>query len=250
MSDIATVAQDILNNATVVPSTAKCPICGGIGDVMEIDAEGVERWKSCECTLRQHAIRRLKSSGLVKLAERCTFENFIVSEPWQQKAKTTAQAYVDDDSDKWLFIGGQVGCGKTHICTAVSVGLINKGRAVRYLLWREYVGRMKSLHYRPEQRDKYVAQFQNTKVLYIDDFLKGNAEQWDIEIAFELINYRYNNNLKTIISSEYFAKEITQLDEGLGSRIAEMSGGYRMDIMRDANRNQRIKHGANHPNQQ
>ena len=41
--------------------------------------------------------------------------------------------------------------------------------------------------------------------------------QGDINIAFEIINYRYINDLITIISSELLLDEIINIDEATGS---------------------------------
>lgn len=55
-------------------------------------------------------------------------------------------------------------------------------------------------------------------VFYIDDFIKETVTDADINIAFELLNARYNDHEKlTIISTE------KSIDEALGSRIYERS---------------------------
>ena len=66
-------------------------------------------------------------------------------------------------------------------------------------------------------------------VLYIDDFLKckGEPSTGDLNLAFELINGRYNNEkLRTIISTERSIENVLDFDEALGSRIYEKSKGY------------------------
>ena len=44
----------------------------------------------------------------------------------------------------WFFVGGQSGCGKTHICTALVGGFIKLGFSVRYLVWQEDSARLKA----------------------------------------------------------------------------------------------------------
>ncbi|MGL4774747.1 MAG: ATP-binding protein, partial [Clostridium sp.] len=41
---------------------------------------------------------------------------------------------------------------------------------------------------------------------------------------YPILNYRYNNNLPTIFSSECSREEILELDEALGGRIIESCG--------------------------
>jgi DNA replication protein DnaC len=78
-------------------------------------------------------------------------------------------------------------------------------------------------------------------VLYIDDFLKGGITDADIRLAFELLNYRYNNSsLLTIISSEVDLKNIFDADEALAGRIYERAKG---NIYRTPNEDWRLKNG-------
>ena len=65
-------------------------------------------------------------------------------------------------------------------------------------------------------------------MLYIDDFLKGRITDADINLAFELINARYNRRETaiTIISSELDLGTVTKLDEALGGRIYERARNY------------------------
>ena len=56
----------------------------------------------------------------------------------------------------------------------------------------------------------------------IDDFLKGKLSESDVNIMYEIINYRYMNRLPIIISTEKSLDELLDFDEAVGSRIIEM----------------------------
>ena len=60
-------------------------------------------------------------------------------------------------------------------------------------------------------------------------------------LAFEIFNYRYNNRLSTIISTEKTPQELVEIDEATGSRIAEMCGKNIYAIRRDPKRNYRLR---------
>ena len=64
----------------------------------------------------------------------------------------------------------------------------------------------------------------------------------DINLAFEILNYRYNNKLKTIISSELLTTELKDIDESLAGRIYEMTqhNNYALNINRSDATNLRI----------
>lgn len=55
----------------------------------------------------------------------------------------------------------------------------------------------------------------------------------NINIMFEIINYRYLNFLPIIVSSEFSIDKLLVFDEGVGSRIYEMSKDYVVEIEKD-----------------
>jgi DNA replication protein DnaC len=62
--------------------------------------------------------------------------------------------------------------------------------------------------------------------LFIDDFLKGKITETDLNIIYEIINYRYNNNLPVILSTEKTLDDLVNFDEATASRLIEMSKGH------------------------
>lgn len=78
-------------------------------------------------------------------------------------------------------------------------------------------------------------------VLYIDDFFKGKISETDKTLAFDIINYRYNNSLVTIISSELLLQELIDVDAAIAGRIKQMSADYIVQIAYDDERNYRLK---------
>jgi len=80
---------------------------------------------------------------------------------------------------------------------------------------------------------------------FIDDFFKTEKDKSpstaEINIAFELLNYRYNaQNSLTLISSEKGLKEITKIDEAVGSRITQSSKGFSLFIPFGEGKNYRL----------
>ena len=71
-----------------------------------------------------------------------------------------------------------------------------------------------------------MSRYKKCKVLLIDDLFKGSISGSDVNIMFEIINYRYLNGLPVIVSCEKSIDEIMNIDEAIGSRLYEMSCGY------------------------
>ena len=218
----------------------ECPKCRDTGMITK-EIDGMEFGVPCECQIEKSYMRRLARSGLAKLAEEKRLDNFIATSPYQERIKRKAEKYISEKSDRWFFIGGQVGCGKTHVCTAIAVQLIRQGNPLRYMLWRDEATTLKALVGDAEKYIREIGKFKAVKVLYIDDLFKGRVSEADINLAFEIINYRYNSGLRTIISSEYQLAELKNIDDALASRIFESSRGYRLDIKREEGRNWRTK---------
>lgn len=206
--------------------------------------------RECVCMAIRRSKWLLKKSGLADLAERCTFDTYKATEPWQVYIRDRAEGFLEkamSGSGRGFFIGGQTGCGKTHICTALTVSLINSGKSARYMLWTDEAARLKAC----VNDDQYASLMWPLKavgVLYIDDLFKptgasGQPTQADIRLAYELINYRYNSTNKvTIISSERTTGELCEIDEAIGGRIVEKSGQYCINIARDRAKNWRLNH--------
>ncbi len=123
------------------------------------------------------------------------------------------------------MFSGQVGSGKTHLGTAISSSLMNKGIAVVYMAYRDAVTKIKQHVTNEEQYSREINMYSKARVLYIDDLLKGRLTETDVNIMYEIINYRYMNNLPVIISTEKFIEELLEFDEAVGSRMIEMCRG-------------------------
>ena len=232
-----------------------CPECNnkGLVSIPFLDDAGYWREQSvfCKCRKIRRAIRRLNKSGLKHLIEDYTFERYKAEEAWQKAVKDAALRFVEDEDHNWFFIGGATGCGKTHICTAISGHYLNRGKEVRYMLWRDDVVNLRG-NADPEVREKAMREFKEAEVLYIDDLFKSGKKDGepqsptvsDINVAFELLNYRYNNpELVTIISSECRTQDVLDIDEATGGRIVERAVhyGYGINIKPDRAKNYRLK---------
>ena len=232
-----------------------CPICQNRGGYYEAQEHGgywYETFVYCKCRKIRQALARLRKSGLKDVVHKYTFDNFIATEDWQKKIKDTAINYCKSGNGKWFFIGGQSGAGKSHLCSAIAIKLLKQGYSTKYMLWRDEAVKLKAAVNDEEYREA-MRTIKDVDVLYIDDLFKtgkdkeGKVQQptpADVNLAFEIINYRYNNKkLFTIISSECTLADILSIDEAVGGRIAEMAvqTGYGFSIKKDVQKNYRLK---------
>lgn len=210
-----------------------------------------ETQKECKCMTIRRTIKRLEKSGLKNIIKDYTFQKYETNKVWQERLKSIALNYAKEPQKSWFFIGGQPGAGKTHLCTAIAGHFLKQGKDVKYMVWRDDVTRIKQF-VNDVEYENIINEYKKASVLYIDDLFKPSYDNGrpqkptaaDVQIAFEILNYRYNNKeLITIISSERSTGDLIDIDEATASRIVEMSTqkGYGININKDQEKNYRLK---------
>lgn len=227
-----------------------CKICRNKGIVMELIEEDGSLHpvsRNCRCVATRNAIMRMRRSGLKNIITEYTFDKFEADEAWQTTIKNAAMAYAKAP-DGWFFIGGQSGSGKTHICTAICREFLLAGKQVIYMLWRDDVVKIKGAVNDHEVYGELIEKYKKAEVLYIDDLFKtgkgldGTSQRptgADVNVAFEILNYRYNSKMPTVISSECTIADLLEIDEAVCGRIAETAKVF--SLKPDRSRNYRLK---------
>lgn len=243
-SDFLQMRADAYNKTSGELTGYDCEICRNKGYIAKV-TDGYEVLAECRCLKIRETLRRIKSSGLEELLRQCTFRNYECTESWQTALKEAVMKFSEQESGS-LYVGGQSGCGKTHLCTAAVGQFIKKGYSARYFVWRDDSPRMKALVNDPLY-EKEISSYKSSDVLYIDDIFKckdndtDKITDADIKLAFELIDYRDRNKKLTIISTEFSPGELIKADEALGGRIAAMTRDNRLYIAKDPKKNYRLR---------
>ncbi len=188
--------------------------------------------KMCSCLKEILIMKNIKSSGMGRLIERQSFENFDLdrfkSDPMVYErmkknvevAKKFATTFASH-SDNLLLIGN-TGTGKTHISTAIAKVVINQGYDVLYDSAMNIFGAFEDdrFHSGYGQREKEGDKYLECELLIIDDLGTEFTNQMAVSTLYNLLNTRQNKGLSTIISTNLKAGELSAKYDGrIVSRI-------------------------------
>jgi DNA replication protein DnaC len=158
------------------------------------------------------------------------FETF--NDKQLENAKSKAIDYyrrfsrIEHEKCNSILFSGQVGAGKTHLGVAICSNLMNHcSVAVTYMMYRNVITKLKQNLLDEEEYIRELEKYANARLLYIDDMLKGRITDADVNIMYEIINYRYMNRLPLVLSTEKSPQQLLEFDEAIGSRILEMCKG-------------------------
>lgn len=175
--------------------------------------------------------RKFLKAGLTSINSDYTFDTFSTEYQFQKVMKYLAWKYTNKSEDEWLGFFGTSGSGKTHLCTAITRELIMNDNEVHYIMWVEEINRVK---FDIESYNKWIKKIKQSNILVIDDLLKEgisvNPSEFEMKALFEIINYRYSNHLKTIISSERSINELQKMNKALMGRIIERCQEYLIEV--------------------
>lgn len=176
--------------------------------------------------LAGEAQRLKKASDLGKRFADRTFDNF--DKRGKEDIHKAAWAYAERDdlfnSSKncLLFLGG-VGTGKTHLAAAISNVLIERGIPTLFGTFIDHLQKIKD-EFNNTTLDTYLSKMKSTPMLVIDDLGKERKSDWTQQILFDVINYRYEHMLPTIVTSNLNDNDLmNHVGNATASRLNEMS---------------------------
>lgn len=188
-----------------------------------------------------------KSCGINPEMINYKFTNFEVWNDSSRNMKDTVAVYFNDFDEirdkrrNSIMLCGQVGSGKSHLTIALAINFLKRKVDVMYMPYRDVITKIKQNMIDEEYYRKSLAKYQTCNVLLIDDLFKGKVNESDINIMFEIINYRYLNFLPIIVSSEFSIDRLLNFDEGVGSRIYEMCKDYIVEVDKNVMNNYRLR---------
>lgn len=120
----------------------------------------------------------------------------------------------------WLVFRGDNGCGKTHLAAAIVNYRYKMRELALFIVISDFLDHLRST-FNPDSEISYDQLFESVKnapLLVLDDFGKQSSTPWAQEKLFQVINYRYNGKLPTVITTNL---EEEEMDDSILSRFAD-----------------------------
>ncbi len=134
----------------------------------------------------------------------------------------------------WLVFMGDTGCGKTHLAAAIVNYRYEAGKPALFIVVPEFLDHLRSA-FSPESKVSYDDFFESVKtapLLVLDDFGEHSMTPWVREKLYQLINYRHNSRLPTVITTQYSFDQILQgVDPAISSRLVDKENSVPFNIM-------------------
>lgn len=195
--------------------------------------------RMCKCLKTLLVKMNVESSGMGRLIENQSFENFDLTRYKDDKEASnfmktnlkTAKAFAEGfgtHKDNLLLMG-TTGTGKTHLSSAIAREVISRGFDVLYNSAQNIISDFEYDQFRRGygQSEPQGQKYLECELLIIDDLGAEFVNQFTIATLYNLINTRYNKGLSTVISTNLSAKELSEKYEGrIYSRI--IGSGYKL----------------------
>jgi DNA replication protein DnaC len=165
------------------------------------------------------------------LIRRMTFENFD-GHPYSTEDARRNQYNLDQmlglvqtfgqnpNQNKWLVLMGLHGVGKTHLAAATANYRLHRGLSTLFIVTPDLLDVLRasfggdgSASY-----DKVFYEVRSAPFLILDDFGAQSSTPWAKEKLYQILNYRYNAQLPTMITTN---QALENIDLPLQSRMSD-----------------------------
>lgn len=200
----------------------------------DVDIDHPDFGKAFACPARPVSVSTavigaLNESSSIVVLSHMTFDNFMPQglglSP--EKQKNLQHAYdvtfqYATEPRGWLLLKGGFGAGKTHLSAAIANYRLQTGQPALFIVVPDLLDYLRAT-YSPNSGVTYDERFESLRgapLLLLDDYGAHSATPWAQEKLFQLLNYRYNAQLPTVITTN---QELEEIDMRLRSRLADVT---------------------------
>ncbi len=222
------------SRANICECFSSCQHCNGSGSVFLENERGYRYLERCEyCGITRLKIKRYNNAKIPsKFTRVLQSDDVDPLNKTQYEAMTAVKSFVDKyPEEKGFLLMGGPGLGKTRLAVGAIAELTLK-KAVECIFTDFFflLGDLRRAYSEGIPENEIIGPLINTEILVIDEMGKGKSSEWEQSILDQLISKRYNSSKKTLITTNYIAKELIGskseagkteiLEDRVGERIA------------------------------
>jgi DNA replication protein DnaC len=198
-----------------------CSDCQNTGwlPAEQVDGDRVLPQQKCHCLQQEEIDDLYRISGLTQPMRRHTFDSFdrtVYPEAVRAEAEAVraaceqfADAVIDGRETLNLLLMGDVGRGKTFLCTCVANRLLATRRTVVYLTFLEFLDLTRKVRFESaEEGEDALRLLLEADLLILDDLGAEKVSEFVLQELFRVINTRMNRGVPFVISTNLDAEEL------------------------------------------
>jgi DNA replication protein DnaC len=245
-----------------------CSDCLGRGVIVGADDVAVR----CPCMDVQQLNNRFRSARLSQELRKCRLEDFkfsyyegkgnsgssgssgssgnsgksqsddhlVSARKALQAAKDFVAGVLENPHCTGLVYTGQAGAGKTYLAASIANELVSRNKNVLFVVVPDLLDEMRATYDRKDVSEYDLLDSAKTiPVLILDDLGAHNYTDWTRNRIYSILNYRVNENLPTVVTTNLHHAEIAQhLGERTASRLFQMCRMFKLSVPQDIRRQQ------------
>lgn len=218
--------------AEVCECLSACPECGGSAAVFVKNDRGYTCLGPCGlCGAVRLRVRRYNNARIPsKYHGVFRVDAMNPSDAEQIRAMSYVKSFVDRyPRENGFLLMGAPGLGKTLLAVgAIAELTLQKAVDCVFTDFFFLLGDLRNAYSEGVSENEIIEPLTSAEVLVIDEMGKGRSSEWERGILDQLISRRYNSSKKTLVTTNYVAREFLSANSGTGTEVLEDRVGERI----------------------